>query len=290
VLVGPAGWSYADWEGRVYPRPRPPGFHPLAYLSRFVDCVELNSSFYALPRTDHAARWVDLLAERPDFPFLAKLHQDFTHGPWRRERADQAEAFRRGLAPLVEARRLAAHLAQFPIHFRQTADGRDRLGRLRDLFPEVPLVVELRHRSWFDDRGLALVERLGLSLAWIDLPPARDHPPAGHPCPGPIAYARLHGRNAAAWFDPQAGRDAKYDYLYGSEELERIAERVREMAAGGRRTFLVTNNHYGGKAVANALQLKSLLGTGEVTAPEILLETFPELRPIARSEGQQLLF
>jgi uncharacterized protein YecE (DUF72 family) len=45
IRVGPAGWSYPDWEGRVYPRPRPAGFHPLAFIARYVDCVEVNSSF-----------------------------------------------------------------------------------------------------------------------------------------------------------------------------------------------------------------------------------------------------
>ena len=61
IRVGPAGWSYADWEGRVYPRTKPPGFHPLAHLARFFDLVELNSSFYATPNAEHARNWVRLV-------------------------------------------------------------------------------------------------------------------------------------------------------------------------------------------------------------------------------------
>ena len=58
IRVGTAGWSYADWEGRVYPRSKSPGFHALAFLARFVDCVEINSSFYATPDPRHAQDWV----------------------------------------------------------------------------------------------------------------------------------------------------------------------------------------------------------------------------------------
>ena len=79
IRVGPAGWSYADWEGRVYPRTKPRGFQALEYLSAFVDCVEINSTFYALPRATNAARWVSQVAARTDFRFVAKLLQEFTH-------------------------------------------------------------------------------------------------------------------------------------------------------------------------------------------------------------------
>lgn len=47
ISVGPAGWSYKDWYGKVYPSPKPRGFDELAYLARYCDTVEVNSSFYA---------------------------------------------------------------------------------------------------------------------------------------------------------------------------------------------------------------------------------------------------
>ena len=49
VRVGTLGWSYEDWVGRFYPQKRPRGFDELAYLARFFDCVEVNSSFYRPP-------------------------------------------------------------------------------------------------------------------------------------------------------------------------------------------------------------------------------------------------
>lgn len=290
VLVGPAGWSYADWEGAVYPRPHPRGFHPLPYLARFLDLVELNSSFYAMPAARNAARWVEWLAPHPAFRLTAKLHQSFTHGAASTPSHGDVASFSDGLRPLREAGRLEALLAQFPVGFRASDAAFDRLARLQEAFPDPSLVVELRHRSWFEGGWTTRLEQLGVALAWIDLPAARDHPPPGHDTPGPIGYARLHGRNAAAWFDRRAGRDQRYDWLYGVGDLERIADRIRALAAGGRKTYLVTNNHYGGKAVANALELKGLLTGRKPRAPTVLIDAFPRLGASTEPDGQQSLF
>ncbi len=290
ILVGTAGWSYLDWEGPVYPRPHPRGFHPLAFLARYLDCVELNASFYAIPRVEHARRWVDLVADRPAFRFLGKIHRQFTHEGWTTFPEAEARSFRHALAPLTEAGRLSALLAQYPISFHASDQNWTRLETTVHAFADVPVVVEVRHRSFFTPESLRRLEDLGVSVAWIDLPAAKDHPPPDHETPGAIAYARLHGQNASAWFDRKAGRDQRYDWLYGEQDLERIAERVRQMAAGGRPTYLVTNNHYGGKAVANALELKGLLDGRPPPAPWTVREAFPHLAPKTRAEGQQRLF
>ena len=58
-LLGPAGWSYPDWHGPVYPRPMPRGLSPLAYLARYVDLVEVNGTFYGIPDPAQVARWPD---------------------------------------------------------------------------------------------------------------------------------------------------------------------------------------------------------------------------------------
>lgn len=298
IRVGTAGWSYPDWEGIAYPRPRPRGFHPLAHLARYVDCVELNSTFYALPRAEHAARWAELVADRPGFRFLAKVHQDFTHNPAPAPGATDpwpalARAFRAGLEPLVRARRLAALLLQFPVTFRRAADGERRLERLVELLtdPSGPaLAVELRHRSWFAPESLARLARARLALVHIDLPASADHPPPWHEPTAPLGYLRLHGRNARTWFKPGAGRDARYDYLYSPSELGELAQRARRLAGASDETYVVTNNHFEGQALANAIELRSLLEGRRVPAPPELLARFPRLSESASLEGQQRLF
>lgn len=290
IRVGPAGWSYADWESLVYPRPKPRDFHPLAYLARYVNLVEINSSFYALPRREHAQRWAERVAHLPDFRFSAKLFQDFTHGQAALGTLSrEVGEFHDGLQPLRESGKLAALLAQFPIGFRFEQAAVARLEGLRANFSREPLVLELRHRSWFGPAALKTIEGLGCSLAAIDLPASSDHPPADHPTPGPLGYLRLHGRNAAQWFGG-GGRDQRYDYLYTPGEVGELTERARRLASGHDETFVVTNNHFEGKAMVNALQLLAALRGSPVAAPPTLAARYPVLRSIALPEGQAELF
>jgi uncharacterized protein YecE (DUF72 family) len=300
IRVGPAGWSYPDWEGRVYPRKKPKGFHALRHLARYFDCVEVNSSFYGTPSARNAAQWVELVRERPSFRFTAKLQKVFTHEPLSedaRERDHAVRAFLDGLEPLVQGKRLAALLVQFPHSFRRDARAEQRLRWIAETFGGLPLVLELRERSWFAPEPLALVRGLGYTLAGIDLPPEADRPSEADlgnvgesHARRPLAYLRLHGRNAAAWFDPRAGRDQKYDYLYGATEVRELVQATRRLAQGTDETFVITNNHFSGKAVANALELLAGLGDGAVLGPVEILDAFPHLRGSVRPDGQDSLF
>lgn len=295
MRIGTAGWSYADWEGRVYPRRKPRGFHPLPFLARYVDCIEINSSFYALPDPRHVEAWVRHVEPWPEFRFTAKLWGALTHEP-ATDVASGTTAFRSALAPLERAGRLGAVLAQFPLGFRDGEAARARLQRLADGLHELPLAVELRHASWFASEPLAFLERLaGWSLAEIDLPEppsgsSARHGPREVPRIGRLGYLRLHGRNQAAWFDPRAGRDQKYDYLYGADEVVELAARARRLAGGRDETYVITNNHFGGQALANAIELGSLLAGETALAPPELLQSFPHLKAVALADGQQELF
>ncbi len=293
IRVGPAGWSYTDWEGRVYPAHKPPGFHALPYLARFFDGIEVDSTFYAMPRAEHARRWASFVAPHPSFRFWVKLHRDFTHAHGQEEDAAlemHGRTFRDGIEPLVRARRLEALLAQFPVSFLFGKGEVRRLGRLRALFDPLPLVLEVRHASWFTPPAVDTIRGLGYSLAHIDLPAAWNHPPAWHESTGPIGYLRLHGRNSTQWFREGAGRDDRYDYLYGPEELDSIAHRATRIAAEHDTTAVVTNNHFSGQAVANALELLHILRGEPVPAPHEIVESFPRLRASVRIDGQQPLF
>ncbi len=295
LRVGPAGWSYPDWEGLVYPRKKPRGFHPLRQLARWFDCVEVNSSFYALPSARHAEHWSELVADRPRFRFTAKLLQRFTHEPWPGDVPALEGAvrdFHAGIAPLAAAGRLAALLVQFPWSFARSPQALERLRFVAEHFGGFPLVLELRHRAWFEPEPLAELRALGYTLCAIDLPQGADAPPldALTAQPAPLAYLRLHGRNARAWFDPRAGRDQKYDHLYTPEELSELAQVARRLAHGADETFVITNNHFSGKAVANALELLAELGDAPALGPVELLEAYPRLRGRVRADGQDSLF
>ena len=79
VRVGPAGWSYPDWKGYVYPERKAKGFHEAEYLAQFFDTIEINTSFYGPIRPEHARLWLEKVAANARFMFTAKLLQRFTH-------------------------------------------------------------------------------------------------------------------------------------------------------------------------------------------------------------------
>lgn len=292
IRIGPAGWSYADWEGIVYPRPKPRGFHGLEFLSRHFNCMEINSSFYAMPRADHAERWVELVADLPDFRFISKLLGEFTHGVELEEEDFQRKvhAFCAGIEPLRRAGKLGAILIQFPVSFRDTPRSRARLENLTEVWEDIPLALELRHRSWFEPKHYDWFAQREVSLLDIDLPSAKDHPPKEVPRTGRLSYLRLHGRNANSWFDRDAGRDQRYDYLYAPSEIDELVEKTKRLSRESDETYVVTNNHFEGQAIANAFEIQAGLSGQSIAIPDSLVERYPHLLPITKPTGQQRLF
>ncbi|MBI5368770.1 MAG: DUF72 domain-containing protein [Planctomycetes bacterium] len=282
VFVGTAGWSYPDWDGVVYPAERPRGFRPLPYLARWLDCVEVNTTFYRPVTARTAQGWVEQTADRPDFRFTVKLWQRFTHERATAWSAAELSTWKEGIAPLVAAGRLAATVWQFPWSFRNQEESRVWLARLADALPEVPAVVEVRHRSWDTPAALAFLRARGLAFANIDQPALRDClGPTAHVTAPSLAYVRLHGRNAADWFRPDAGRDARYDYYYNAAELDEWRAHTQALLAEAAAVYVIANNHFRGQAPANALQLKARLAGDRVPVPPALLAAYPDLSAIA---------
>jgi len=286
-LYGLAGWSYEDWAGIVYPQPAPRGFQPIAYLARYYDALEINSSFYRIPSPRTTERWARLTAPFRGFEFTMKLWQGFSH---QREEWDEpsAQAFESAAAPLAEAGKLGCVLIQFPWSFRANMASQAWLERLLDRFGAFPLAVEVRHVSWFeDDLILSMLRERGAAFCNIDQPPLRecvglsDHATAAH------AYLRLHGRNRANWFRQTAAGAERYDYLYSADEIEELAEAVKSLKRKARRIYVITNNHWRGQAAANALQIRALAEGEAVKAPAALLRHFGDLGPGVTAEDPE---
>src|SRR5664280_1682633 len=143
ILVGTAGWSYPDWENAVYPRTQ--SAERLRIVADYVDCVEVDNSFYRPPTARMAANWLRSVADHPEFRFLAKAWQRFTHertAPWSQAEFD---VFANGLSPLREAGRLDALLFQFPWSFRNVPENREWLTLIAERFAGWPIAVEVRH-------------------------------------------------------------------------------------------------------------------------------------------------
>jgi uncharacterized protein YecE (DUF72 family) len=281
LRIGPAGWSYPDWAGYVYPARRPQGFHEAAYLAEFFDTIEINTSFYQPLRADHAAAWIDRVAVNPRFVFTAKLWQKFTHDPT--ATSEDERAVRAGFDALRAANKLGAVLLQFPFSFHRTKEAVAYLTVTLKRFADYPLVVEVRHATWNSPETLDLLRAHNTGFCNIDQPLiGRSLAPSAR-ATSPVGYVRLHGRRYDTWFtdDPAVPAHERYNYLYSAEELAPWITRVRRVTEHAQNTFVVTNNHFQGKAVVNALQLISILKGVRVKVPEPLRQHFPQLDAIA---------
>src|SRR5690242_15991657 len=148
LRIGPAGWSYPDWSGYVYPSRKPKGFHEAAYLSEFFDTIEINTSFYQPLKPESAKQWVEFVAANPRFVFTAKLWQRFTHdivSATSGATAEDERAVRAGFDVLRAAGKLGAVLLQFPFSFHRTKETMAYLSAVLLRFRDYPLVVEVRH-------------------------------------------------------------------------------------------------------------------------------------------------
>lgn len=141
----------------------------------------------------------------------------------------------------------------------------------------------MRHASWQTPETFALLAERNAGFCNIDQPIiGKSFEPSAN-ATSPIGYVRLHGRRYDTWFsdDPETPAHERYNYLYSTEELRPWAKRVRKVAERSRQVYVITNNHYQGKGVVNALQLINLLSGSKVKVPEPLRERFPELDAIA---------
>ena len=274
--VGPAGWSYKDWAGIVYPTQKPTRFDPLRFLSKYFDTIEIDSSFYRPMPRSNADSWVERVQDNPNFRFTAKLWKRFTHERDSAWSAEDVKAAREVLEGLREGKRLGAVLMQFPWSFKNNDKNQEWLRDVIKDFQDFPLVLEVRHVSWVTPEFFAELEERGVGFVNVDQPMFHDSiAPSAH-ATAHIGYVRVHGRNYKDWFRENAGRDARYNFLYSAEQLKPWAKRAEEIAQDDRtdEVYVVTNNHYLGQAPANALMLKSMLEGERVPAPPELFEKY----------------
>jgi uncharacterized protein YecE (DUF72 family) len=287
IHVGPAGWSYADWVGPVYP----PGkkIDGLLTIARYFDCIELNSSFYRTPSQRLVRSWAERIADASGFTFTVKVLQRFTHE--RTGTADEARRFIRSFDALLARNAIGGFLLQFPWSFRDSPENRSLLADLGRWFKDHPTAVELRHGSWNAPSTGALLSECGLAFCNIDQPAVgASMPPTELVTDRRFAYIRLHGRNRADWARRGAGRDERYNYLYREEEIEEWRQRAQRIAAKSDALYIITNNHFRAQALVNAFQMKHLLFREKQRMPDSLVNAYPSLRSIAIEPPEQGTF
>ncbi len=189
--------------------------------------------------------------------------------------------FKFGIEPLRAKHKLAAILIQFPWSFIGTSANTDYLINLFESFSDYPLALEIRHSSWNTPQFYTLLSDYHIGFCNIDQPLFQNSIPPTAICTNPqFSYVRLHGRNYKNWFKEDAGRDARYDYLYTKNELDEWIQRIKELGKKSDKVYVITNNHYQGQALANALQIKNKITGKKLDIPHDLIKKYPLLQEI----------
>ena len=228
LYLGTSGWSYADWEGTLYPERLPSGSRLAEYVKRYAT-VEVDSTFYGTPRRSTVQRWREIAPE--GFLFAAKFPQEVTHEQNLVGSGAETENFVRTMAELGD--RLGPLLVQLPPSF--DVEG---MGVLEDFLSGLPegfrYAVEVRHRSWLRSDLPALLREYGAALTLIDYPGM----PRMEEATADFSYIRWLGDRRefpSGHTRPKKERDD--DLRWWSERVDRFLEE-------GRTVFAYANNHY----------------------------------------------
>ena len=164
LYLGTSGWSYADWEGTIYPPGIPPAGRLAEYVKHFAT-VEIDSTFYGTPRGTTVERWRKVAPR--GFHYAAKFPSEITHDRNLVNSRSEAECFVRTMQALGD--RLGPLLLQLPPDF--TVEGMEVLNTFLRELPEGPrYAVEVRHRSWVGSNLPELLRERGAALTLVDHP------------------------------------------------------------------------------------------------------------------------
>jgi uncharacterized protein YecE (DUF72 family) len=286
--IGTAGWSYKDWVPAFYPKTQSGDFDWLRFYAHYFNFVEVNATYYAYLNPKIINGWINKIGDADDFLFTIKLHQDFTHKKDFDEQKIKAVIF--NLDILSKAGRLGGLLIQFPYSFLFDSFSAAHVNRLRDIFQNYNLFVEVRHRSWLSKKAIELFNDLNVTFCTIDQPQIGESIPFEPVITNDKIYIRFHGRNIESWkksinnfvkkqtYEEQSER---YKYLYSPGELVEIEQKIKSVQNRVKEVYIIMNNHPQGEAVANAFELIHLLEEKEtLNIPNTIVKSFPRLERI----------
>lgn len=281
--IGTAGWTYPDWK-LIFGDQKKRGESELTLLTKWFNCCEINSSFYAIPDEKKAAGWISKIKNANDFLFTVKLYQGFTHE--QKLDKDKIAMFKKSISVINDEGRLGALLCQFPYSFKMTDESLKYLSDLAGEFAEYPLTVETRCGAFNSNAFIDFLKEKNIAFCNIDQPAVSGNLPITSHITSDFAYIRFHGRKKETWFKENEGyKGERYDYLYTQREIAEWIDIIKGMLKKIVKVFIITNNHYRGKAVANAMQIKNMLDGSIFEASDSLINEYPELKTITKKIG-----
>ena len=302
VVVGTCSWTDKTMIERWYPRGVNTAEARLRYYAARFDSVEVDSTFYGLPRPEVAENWVKRTPEGFTFHVKAyglmtghdvderSLHPDLrehdyeltsrgrVRHPDDRMYEQAFELFIEGIEPLRRGRKMGGVLMQYPAYFQASDREHERrnletIERAVELLKPLPVFVEFRHSSWVEgpqlQRTMRFLSDRFLTYVAVDAPqiPGAHIMPPVTAATSPLGYVRFHGRNAGMWNARTATAADRFDYLYSPDELEGWDEPVHRLAEETERTWVMFNNCKYDYAPRNAREMADI--HADVIAPRL---------------------
>ncbi len=235
IFIGTSGWSYPHWEEIFYPK-KLASVEWLSYYSCFFSTVEINNSFYHLPRKETFKNWKRRVPK--DFIFTVKASRFITHI---KKLNDVGEAFNRlweNCQGLSE--KLGPLLFQFPPNWKKN---QERLRKFLEMLPDHYYAFEFRNESWFSPDIFRLLRNEGAALCITSSPSF----PSTREITAPYTFIRMHG-----------GKEL-YGSNYSEGELKEWSKFISDLNKKKIDVYVYFNNDAHGYAVQNAMKLKEFL-------------------------------
>lgn len=243
-LIGTSTWSQKDWVGNFYPPKTKSGDFLVEYAKR-LPTVEIDSTFYAIPRPEVVANWYEKTP--PDFVFSAKVPKAITHEQLLRDCSETLRLFLNTISRLKE--KLGALLIQLPPDFAATLESVDVMKSFLHSLPtsEFRFALEVRHSSWLKEKFFERLRLTGVALALTDLP----------------VMSGIEARTAPFMYVRWLGDRRLLSEPFTKLEIDKTAE-MREWAKrlgaqSGEVLFGYFNNHYAGHSPSSVEIFKSLM-------------------------------
>ncbi|TLX82832.1 MAG: DUF72 domain-containing protein [Thaumarchaeota archaeon] len=270
ILIGCSGWSYNDsferggWVKVFYPDAQT---RKLQYYSQFFDTAEMDATFYEkfyMYMTKET--FTAMTRGTPDnFQFSIKVPETVTHD----KRLDVSKGamallgeFLEKISPLKSTNKLGAVLIQLPPSFT-VKEFRNTEGFLERLPTGYDYAVEFRNPSWNTEGPWEMLKHYNIAAVMTDSPELDRLQFLSEPIiTANHSFIRWHGRQVKP----------RYNYLYSKEELKPWIDKVKQISSETAVVRGYFNNHYGARAVVNALEFKQLLGTGLTEKEKTALE------------------
>ena len=233
VRIGCSGWNYPHWRERVYPRGIPQR-RWLEHYATLFDTVEVNNTFYRLPKRESVAAWVEVTP--PGFLFAVKASRFLTHMKRLTDMDRGVERFYERIQPLLDSPKLGPVLWQLPETFRRDDE---RLAFALERLPPGRHCFEFRHPSWFAEEVYTALREHGVALVIGDHP---ERPFQTHELTADWTFIRFHYGSR--------GRNGNYSDRELETWTRRIAQWRRRVEV-----FAYFNNDWEGYAVENGLSL-----------------------------------